>query len=83
MTITCKSRWKKGDKNCTVFGTKNQNSDDYTFVIRGWNPLPCKKFTGSYTILAKWLMENGWVRDRYTGSPFEQDVLTVRIESCS
>lgn len=62
-SITCESYWKKGDKKCTVYGTRKMNCTDYTFCILGWNPLPCKEFTGSYLILANWLKSNGWERE--------------------
>lgn len=63
LNISCKSRWIKGDKKCTVYSTKGTRDRDYTFTIRGYNPLPCKTFTGSYLTLANWLIENGWERE--------------------
>ena len=61
--IECKSYWKKGDKKCIVYGEREMNCIDYTFWISGWNPLPCKEFTGSYSVLANWLKDNGWERE--------------------
>jgi hypothetical protein len=60
MRITNISRWAKGDKQCTIYGTRETNQVDYTFYVNGWNPLPCKEFKGSYKILANWLIANGW-----------------------
>lgn len=61
--IVCRSNWKKGDKTCSVYGSKELNEKDYTFRIRGWSPLPCKSFKGSYTVLADWMIANGWERE--------------------
>ena len=61
------SRWihTETQRKCTVVGKLNVGEREryYTFHITGWNPLPCKSFTGGYLVLAKWLTENGWKRD--------------------
>lgn len=58
------SHWKneKLNKSCKIHSTQLDNGD-YRFTIMGYNPLPCKAFEGSFYILAKWLMENGWKHD--------------------
>ena len=57
------SRWQHiaSGKICAVV-SKNKGGAVSEFSILGYNPLPCMTFQGTYTILAKWLQENGWVR---------------------
>ena len=58
------SHWKNTtiNKYCKVVSNKLPNGD-WNFEIRGHNPLPCKGFVGSFGVLAKWLLDNGWVHD--------------------
>lgn len=63
-TETRISHWKnaKANKYCKVCSTKMPNGE-WRFEIRGYNPLPCKAFEGTFGVLAKWLLDNGWVHD--------------------
>ena len=74
--MTCVSTWRKGDKKCRIYGTKTENDIGpfYTFAIRGWNPLPCASFRGTYHILADWLIANGWERE-ISNSPYLPDAI--------
>lgn len=77
--IMCESRWHKGDKRCRIVGEKEFNDGDYTFRIYGWNPLPCKSFVGSYEILARWLVEQGWERE-FNNNIFLPDATYLHIK---
>ena len=59
------SHWKndKANKTCKVVSNK-MYTGDWSFEIHGYNPLPCKVFVGSFNILAKWLIDNGWEHDK-------------------
>lgn len=58
------SYWKNAtlNKRCKVVSNK-MYTGDWSFEIHGYNPLPCKVFVGSFGVLAKWLIDNGWVHD--------------------
>lgn len=62
--ITYISLWehKRNGKRCRIISKKIEGSVFSEFRIEGYNPLPCKSFKGTYTILANWLMANGWER---------------------
>ena len=79
LNISCKSLWKKGDKKCIIYSTKGAKDKDYTFTVRGYNPLPCKTFTGSCLILVNWLIENGWERD-ISRSDYAPDWVQVIVD---
>jgi hypothetical protein len=63
-TIVCTSKWIHRDtgKVCKVVGKREENSRISEFHIDGYNPLPCFTFKGTYTVLADWLKENGWIK---------------------
>lgn len=73
--IYCESRWHKGDKRCRIVG-EEEGMKDYNFRIYGWNPLPCKSFVGTYHVLANWLIENGWEREKVDNT-FSPDAVYI------
>ena len=50
-------------KSCKIISTKLDNGD-WRFAFSHWNPFPCKVMEGSFSVLAEWLLANGWVHDK-------------------
>lgn len=59
--ITRSSKWKKGDKLCTMYSVRENDADmKMKFWFAGWNPFPCFHMMSTYEVIEKWMKENGW-----------------------
>lgn len=61
ITTTIMSIWQKEDKICRIQSTQEGNGTPI-FVFRGYNPFPCFNMKSTFTIINKWMKENGWER---------------------
>ena len=59
--ISIQSIWQKGDKICRITSTGELKRVS-TFRFSGYNPFPCFSMQSTFTVISKWMQENGWER---------------------